>query len=200
MANNALEKKQQRMRTHGWFHTTNRPGDRTLAEQLTGLDAMLDEVRGQTVLDIGCAEGLIGMECVRRGAAFVRGIERVAGHVDVANELRADMPCEFMVDDANDYDPGPRTFDIVLLLAVLHKLRAPTESCYRLAAAARDLCVIRLGPNKSESIVDARSDCVTQNIGGAMVDLGFMMEKVVLGPKGEWTWYYRRQPSAPEIG
>jgi hypothetical protein len=39
-------------------------------------------------------------------------------------------------------------FDVVLLLAVLHKLRDPSAACARFARQARDLCVVRLPPAK----------------------------------------------------
>ena len=51
----------------GWFVTDGRAGDRTLAQQLVGLDKI--NVQGATVLDVGCAEGLISIEMAKRGAA-----------------------------------------------------------------------------------------------------------------------------------
>jgi 2-polyprenyl-3-methyl-5-hydroxy-6-metoxy-1,4-benzoquinol methylase len=191
MANNALQRKLERMRTHGWFHTDARPGDRTLDQQLRGLGPMLEEVRGKTVLDVGCAEGLISIEAARHGATSVHGIEIVPGHIEMANQLKGDAPATFEVSDANFYQPT-RRYDVVLLLAVLHKLKNPSASCVRLADAAADLCVVRLGPIDFEIISDARSNYVRQDIGGVMRGLGFQLERRELGPFDERTWYYRR--------
>lgn len=200
MANGALERKLERMRTHGWFHTPNRPGDRTLEQQMTGLGPMFDEVPGKTVLDVGCAEGLISIECARRGAVSTHGVEFVAGHIEIARGLASELPgCTFEVANANGYQPR-RAYDVVLLLAILHKLVDPDASCRRLASAARDLCVIRLGPDRKDVIIDARSNNVPQYIGRVMVEIGFRLEHSEAGPLGEWTWYYRRLPSAPGIG
>jgi 2-polyprenyl-3-methyl-5-hydroxy-6-metoxy-1,4-benzoquinol methylase len=192
MASGALRRKLERIATHGWFYTPGRAGDRTLRQQLSGLDPLMAEIQGREVLDVGCAEGLISMECAKRGAASVLGIEIVAGHVAVADTLKGDLPVAFEVQDANVYEPVQR-YDVVLMLALLHKLRDPSAACARFAAAARALCVIRLGPNGEQSIVDARSQYVRQDIGGVMRGAGFTVERCEAGPFDEATWYYRRQ-------
>jgi 2-polyprenyl-3-methyl-5-hydroxy-6-metoxy-1,4-benzoquinol methylase len=73
----------------GWFTTAERPGDRTLDQQLCGLDGLQHECAGKTVLDVGCAEGLISHYLARLGARSVYGIEIVPGHVDMANRAAA---------------------------------------------------------------------------------------------------------------
>lgn len=192
MADGALKRKLKRMKTHGWFYTPDRPGDRTLAMQLEGLEPLLQEVQGKTVLDVGTAEGLIAMECAKRGAVYVRGVEIVPGHIEIANKLKAALPCSFEVADANAFEPD-ETFDVVMLLAVLHKLRDPSAACLRFARAARDLCVIRLSPTGSDVIEDARSSFVPHDIGAVMRTQGFVVERRERGPLGEITWYHRRQ-------
>ena len=52
----------QQMTKQGWFSTKGRLGDRTLKQQLMGLDPLFAECKGKTVLDVGCAEGLISIE------------------------------------------------------------------------------------------------------------------------------------------
>jgi 2-polyprenyl-3-methyl-5-hydroxy-6-metoxy-1,4-benzoquinol methylase len=189
-----LDDKARRRESHGWFATPARPGDRTLEQQLRGLEPLLADVAGKTVLDVGCAEGLIGIECARAGAVHVRGIEIVPGHVAIARSLKSNLPCHFAVADANDYVPH-RQYDVVLLLALLHKLKEPTRACWRLARAADSLCVIRF-PEASRArgaiIVDERSRNVTQHIGATMFGLGFGIERVTSGPFDEQTFYFRR--------
>jgi len=184
--------KDARKLTHGWFVTPDRPGDRTLEQQLEGLGSLTASVSGKTILDVGCAEGLIGHELARRGALLVHGLDFVETAVLTARELAGDLPCDFFHEDANEYEPKLQ-YDIVLLLAVLHKLKNPTEACTRLASAARELCVIRMGLTGRETIVDGRSEYNPHYIGKAMRRMGFEMTEMTEGPLAEETWYYRRK-------
>ena len=179
--------------SHGWFETPGRSGDRTLAEQLTGLDPLFAEIEGKTVLDVGCAEGLIAMECCRRGARGVFGVEIVKAHVEVANRLREDLPCEFQDANANEWKPNGR-YDVVLLLAILHKLKDPSAACRRFAKVCDDLCVIRFPAISLDRqiIVDDRSGSEPHDIGTAMRRVGFRLEQATDGPRGEKTYFYRR--------
>lgn len=174
----------------GWFHTKNRLGDRSIAQQMEGLDWLLQNVAGKSVLDVGCAEGLISIALAQSGAGACHGIEIVQGHVDVGNKLRKGLPCLFEQGDANDYKPK-RTYDIVILLAVLHKLRNPTESLFRLVEAARETVVIRLPPYGS-TIVDERSGFEPHDIDMAMVKAAFTRVHDARGPINEWVGVYRR--------
>jgi SAM-dependent methyltransferase len=176
----------------GWFHTPGRPGDRHLDEQLTGLYPLLAYCYGKSVLDVGCAEGLISHELARRGALAVHGLEIVPGHVDVANTLRGDLPCTFEVADANDYAPA-RSYDIVVMLALLHKLRDPSAACRRFASVARSMVVLRLPPVGAPFIVDPRSNNQVHDIEAVMQDVGFKRMSVGCGHLNEWVGTYRRK-------
>jgi hypothetical protein len=177
----------------GWFTTEKRPGDRTLVQQTTGLEPLFKHLGKRdpplTLLDVGCAEGLITMACFDHGAIACHGVEIVPGHVDVANKLRGGRACTFEVGDANDWKPQ-RQYDVVLLLATLHKLREPLEACKRFAAAARSLVVIRLPPG-GPVIRDERTNFYPFDIGACMV--GFdLLEAGPTGPFGEWMGYFER--------
>jgi len=171
-------------------------GDRTIEQQLMGLDRLWREILGKTVLDVGCAEGEISLECAKRGAKQVVGIEIRRDAVTAAQVARnaIDVPPDvtFMCGDAQVYVPFGE-WDIVLLLAVLHKLKDPSAACRRLVAAARDLVVIRLPPATASVIVDERSGNEPHDIGWVMADSGFELEHQGYdGPFGEWMGYYRR--------
>lgn len=191
MANGARAKKELRKLSHGWFVTPHREGDRTVDQQMLGLEHLALEITNKTILDVGCAEGLIGIELVRAGAKSSFGFDYFDGHLEIAQELSGDLPCTFAREDANEFTPEA-TFDVVLMLAVLHKLRNPSEACQRFARLADDLCVIRLSPSGSQVITDGRSNNVPFDIGAVMMDEGFKVERQERGPFGEMTFYYRR--------
>lgn len=182
----------------GWFDLPGRPGDRSLAQQLQGLEILRDYLEGWnkpiTVLDVGCAEGLLSMQFFDWGATAVHGIEIVPGHVEVANKMRCDRACTFEVQDANTYTPT-RQYDIVVMLALLQKLRDPSAACRRFAQAARDLVVIRLPPEHAPSVFDARSGWVMHHIWDVMNEEGFHLNQAgVNGPFNEWVGYFRKRP------
>jgi SAM-dependent methyltransferase len=177
-----------------WFD-----GDRTLAQQLMGLDRLWRRVPGKTVLDVGCAEGEISLECARRGAVGVLGIEIRADAVAAADHQRLHAlkggpaeSCWFQVEDANTFTPAIK-YDVVLLLAILHKLKDPTAAVRRYAEAAREWVVIRLPPENAPNVVDPRSGNVPHYIDVEMIKSGFRRDFLGnIGPFGEWMGYYRR--------
>lgn len=176
----------------GWFSTPGRPGDRTLDQQLNGLDRLFMEARGKTILDVGAAEGLISIELAKAGAAAVHGVEIVPQHVEVANKLRGDLPVTFEVGDANVWQPR-RNYDIVIALALLQKVRNPTAVAARLAASAIDMVVLRLPPAHAPTIIDPRSGNEPHHIGTVMKNGGFYLEHAGNdGAFGEYVAYYRR--------
>ncbi len=187
------------MKGKGWFQGLGRDGDRTLEQQMTGLDPLLREVRGKSVIDAGCAEGLISIELAKAGASGVVGFEIVPGFVDLARESAGNLPCQFFVANLNEYDLTDKPHaDIVLMLAILHKLKDPSAVCAALAGLARDLCVIRMPPS-GLVIVDARSGNVPHDIGAVMARCGFVLESDGKGPLAEWLGYFRRVPKTTAI-
>jgi len=174
-----------------WFGQT-----RTLEQQLTGLQDLLDMVEGLTVLDVGCAEGLISVECAKQGARAVYGIELVSEFVAEAKRnalskmispvhVRA-WPCTFIQGDANTWTPAPdEQYDVVLLLAILQKLRDPSAACKRIAKCARELVVIRLPPGNAPVIIDWRSGMRPHDIEHAMREAGFYLAARADGPMAE---------------
>jgi 2-polyprenyl-3-methyl-5-hydroxy-6-metoxy-1,4-benzoquinol methylase len=178
------------MRKQGWFHTHDRPGDRSLKTQLIGLAPLFEEIEGKSLLDVGCAEGLISIESMKRGARFVHGVEIVPGHVEVANGFGKEG-CTFEVADANEYTPT-QTFDVLLFLALLHKLKDPSSSAKRIAAWCLGLCVVRLPPS-GPVIIDDRSEREPHDIVAALLDSGFVLERTTEGPYHEWMGYFRRR-------
>lgn len=182
----------------GWFRDIGRDGDRTVEQQMQGLEQVVAEVAGKTVIDVGCAEGLISLKLIDAGAKQTLGFEVVRGHVALARELAGAKPCKFVVADLNHTDlRGTPKADIVLMLAILHKLKDPSAVCAAFADLTLDLAVIRLPPSGAV-IVDARSMSLPHDIGAVMASRGFHLESVVDGPFNEWTGYFRRGAARAE--
>lgn len=137
----------------GWFQVDGvQDGDRTIEQQLLGLETIAALFQGRQVLDLGCAEGLIGRHCVDAwGAAAVDGVTCVDYEIEHARQLCEGRPQRFIKGDLASAQ-GRRLlvpalkpeYDIVLLLSVLHKARQPMPFLEWAVRFARELVVIRL--------------------------------------------------------
>lgn len=190
-------------RMKGWLKVPGiRPeGDRTLAEQMMGLERALAECKGKTVLDLGCAEGLIGLEFAKAGAKRVLGIELLESHLAVARKACKGYPqMEFVCMHLGTWIglyPTPQQFDIVLALGIIHKLDDPNVPLIWAARAARDLLCFR-APAKTEKVgadyfVKSKFRDAQCNVPATMRKQGFEDEGIVNGVRGEAVQYWRRK-------
>lgn len=169
----------------GWFILPGQKGDREVADQLRGLELAVEHVRarGSSVLDLGCAEGAIALEFARAGARRILGLEVIAEHLEVARQLCAGFPCEFRHANLNDVQIEEQ-FDVVLALAIIHKLRKPAAVLRHYANLARELVVVRM-PAFSISSTIFRSERFAQEIvdvARILGGCGFALERVERGP------------------
>lgn len=186
-----------------WFQIPGEArGDRALAEQLQGLTPLLAEVRGRTVLDLGCAEGLISQACLDAGASRVLGVEIVRAHVGIARRLCAGRPAAFDCEDLDVYcahalrDGTFGRYDVVLALAVLHKLARPATVAKFICAAALRLAVIRYPAASPHGVLcDKRSEYRRFDVRHFLQARGFRLERTERGPRDEVTDYFRRGPA-----
>lgn len=115
-----------------WFLEAG--GTEPLAKRMIGLDALLDDCAGKTVLDLGGAEGLIAREFVQRGAVAV------VTDRNAPTEERVPFLTYWQC-DLNDL-PGLGTgYDIVLALAVAQKLKHPDRFLLWAASLGKTLAV-----------------------------------------------------------
>lgn len=180
-----------------WFDMKRGDFERTLVDQMRGLRPVLDEFRQSAAkgrplscLDVGCAEGLIGIEMAKAGASAVLGIELVADRVKDATRLRGDLPCTFEVGNAATYQPK-RPYDVLLALSILHKLPDPSATLYRLVHSfCRRMVVIRLPPG-GPVVIDPRSNNEPHNLDAVLQDLGFNLEHEAEGHQQEYIGMWR---------
>lgn len=184
------------MKRRGWFITMEQDGERTLAEQMLGLGHVLAEVKGKSVADLGCAEGLIAIEMSKAGARRVFGAECIRAHVDAAQPLIAGYSIEVHPLNLNYQEDlnvirGWRA-DIMLMLAVLHKLSDPAAALAFLAGATGELAVIRLPHGSEGAFASKYVKGATCDVLKVMPRAGFRLERVERGPRGEKVQYWRR--------
>lgn len=174
----------------GWFEIPNvQIGDRTIAEQLRGLEEL--DVSGRSVLDLGCAEGMILKHMMEQGASRGAAYEGNPDLYEAACGYLKPFGCDVHLADLNEPQDFGR-WDVVLLLAILHKLRNPDVSLRRFAAVARETVAIRL-PRESDGIVRWKHGswmlCDTRAV---MTELDFILVRDAEGPRGERVHIWRR--------
>lgn len=185
---------------HGWLAIPGvQTGDRTVDEQMLGVREALAECKGKTVEDFGCAEGLLGREFIRAGAARCHGIDAIADHLAVARRECAGLPMTFQLaglqEWAVDHMLEPEQFDIVLSLGVCHKLHDPGIGIRFSARSAKELCLVRMHARSEQHAGILRSKhrrTVTCNVNEIMAEEGFRLDKILAGPKEETVWWWRK--------
>ncbi len=127
-------------RDDGKFHYTLAPelglyGKWPLAERCKDLEYIFEHCRGATVIDFGCAEGVVARRCLEHGARLVHGLEVEESRVNTAAGLCTDWPDAhfFIHADLDEWDairePARQvllpSYDIVLYLGIQHHLARP---------------------------------------------------------------------------
>jgi len=183
----------------GWFVIPGvQDGDRTVEEQMIAVRPALAEAAGKSVLDLGCAEGLIGREFARAGAAEVFGLDSVGGHLQVATQQCIGLPMKFRQADFQVVAAGEpeRQFDIVLALGVVHKMEHPADGVNFAAKSARLLVLFRAKGGTTDGIVRSKFGHDFCDAHQLMRQHGFWLEKIVDGTRGEAVEYWRRTVAA----
>ena len=87
------------------------------------------DLSGASVLDVGCGTGRYSIECVKRGAGRVVGIDFAPSMIDfsreIAREMKVDDRCEFLCGDILEY-AFEESFDVVLALGFFDYIK---EAC-----------------------------------------------------------------------
>lgn len=198
--------------TTGWLKIPGvQDGARTLEEQMLGLNPALEETPGKTILDLGCAEGTIALEFAKAGAKSIDAYDYNEPFIEVAKQqyeqsglADADssrpgawpVPVRFKHADITELMAKrgtPKRYDIVLALAILHKLPDPEAAIRFCAQSARSLIVIRLPVNSVGSIRSKHGEHRRADIRVILPEMGFVRERKEVGPRGEWVHYWRRQ-------
>ncbi len=120
-----------------WFHNLDLGGVLTAPEHFLGdypmvkwarfCDALPHDLRGKSVLDIGCNAGFYSFEMKRRGADRVVGVDSDEDYLAQARFAAEVLGLEIEFRRLSVYDIGrlDERFDVVLFMGVLYHLRHP---------------------------------------------------------------------------
>lgn len=186
----------------GWFKIPGlQDGDRTLESQTAAVRPAIALAAGKTVLDLGCAEGLVGLEFAKAGAKHVHSIDSIAGNIDTARKICSGQPMSFEVADLNVHirevfaKGDVSQYDIVLALGVTHKLHNPADGVNFAARSARELVLFRSGTAQVGGIITNKwNKKVSCDAHAIMREHGWKLDEEHTGP-GPWhekVEYWRR--------
>lgn len=103
------------------------------------------DLRGKSVLDVGCNAGFYAVEAKRRGAARVLGVDGQRQHVRQALFVRKALGLDLEFRRMNVYELSRRTagrFDITLALGLVYHLKHPVLALENLFEVTRELLIV----------------------------------------------------------
>ncbi len=106
--------------------------------------AVPEDLRGMSVLDIGCNAGYFSFEAKRRGADYVCGVDLKQGYVDQAR-FCADvkgMEIDFRTLSIYDLDTIGKTFDLVFCVGILYHCKYLYQAVEQAAAATKKIVIV----------------------------------------------------------
>lgn len=114
------------------FGIIGRRAGTDIKERLSGIEFLLGETNNKSVLDIGCAEGLISLEFAKNGASTINGFDiqdiSINKAIQVFEQADINTPYTFKQVNLNNFNNAIDSFgtddnyDIVLFLGVYHHL------------------------------------------------------------------------------
>ncbi|HEY4199079.1 MAG TPA: class I SAM-dependent methyltransferase [Devosiaceae bacterium] len=108
------------------------------APEWPNLRAMLPEMAGLSVLDLGCGFGAFDRWAHEQGAASVLGVDLSERMLAEARRRSGDMPIRYERADLEQYEPAFGAFELVYSTLVLHYLPDLDLFCRRVRAALVD--------------------------------------------------------------
>ncbi len=155
-----------------WFHNLDLKGVQTAPEHFLGdypsfkwkafEHAVPADLRGKTVLDIGCNAGFYSIEMKKRGAARVVGIDSDDIYLDqgrFAADVSGFPDIEFR--NMSVYDVGKlgEQFDVVIFMGVLYHLRHPLLALDILRdTVVKDIMVFQSMQRGSKELMQLQED------------------------------------------
>lgn len=122
---------------HGFMYRVNKALRKGLYERYAFTFEKCGDLTGASVLDIGCGTARYSIECAKRGARRVTGIDFAPSMIEFSRKIAADMRvadrCEFIHGDFLAH-PFAQPFDIVLALGVFDYIKDPAPVFNKIAS------------------------------------------------------------------
>lgn len=103
-----------------------------------------DDLTGKNVLDIGCGTGRYSIECAKRGAKHVVGIDFAPSMIEfsqnMAKQMQVEDICQFVTADFVSHEFN-ESFDIVLALGLFDYVKEPAPILKKVAEFAPQVFV-----------------------------------------------------------
>lgn len=154
-----------------WFHNIDLGGVATAPEHFLGdypaqkwrrfASAIPSDLRGRSVLDIGCNGGFYAIEMKKRGASRVLGIDSDETYLRQARFASEVLGLDIEYRNQSVYDVGALSerFDVVLFMGVLYHLRHPLLALDLIREhVAGDMLVFQSMQRGSRSLRDVAAD------------------------------------------
>jgi len=171
---NAFSREQIRQRVQElgqWFHNLDLHGVKTAPDHFLGdypntkwqrfASALPQDLRGRTVLDVGCNAGFYSIQMKLRGADRVVGVDTDDAYLAQARFAAevSGVQIDFRRLSVYQLERLYEKFDLVLFLGVLYHLRHPLLALDMLHEyAVKDLLVIQSMLRGSESVAEVEDD------------------------------------------
>ena len=152
-----------------WFILGDNNGQIPLRRQLLGLSEI--DVKGKTLLDVGCAEGMMCLHFIEQGATKAHGVEIRSRAVEVAQSIAGytgvSDKAKFWEGDLTTSDHGLSQdgmlsdYDVVFAMASLQKTKSKAgEVLQKIADRCSETLVVRLAFREIQTGWRAKSDPV----------------------------------------
>jgi tRNA (mo5U34)-methyltransferase len=155
-----------------WFHNLHLPdGEQTAPDHPLGdfpaykwrqlAPCLPEDLRGWSVLDIGCNAGFYSFELARRGGDvigidsdehYLRQARWAAERFELADHV------EFRLRQVYDLGRDPTSYDLVLFMGVLYHLRHPLLALDLVAARTRRVLVLQTLTMPGDEVVEPPGD------------------------------------------
>lgn len=112
-------------------------------QRMSNAIVQLVNLKGKTVIDIGCGDGTYTRELIERGPIRILGVDAAAEAIHAAREKTREFShVKFEVHDVYEIPKPGQPYDIAIVRGILHHLYKPEHAIERICRMAKEIVVI----------------------------------------------------------